>query len=159
MTSTHFMLIEFYASLASFGVIAWIYVVPALRRQDFRAAVTPLLLLHSFRHLGLVYLIPQVVPQAPPERFAMPTAWGDVAAAGLALLALWAVRQRRSFARPLVWVFNLVGFADLLIATVLATEVDMMQYQIGVAYVLPVVVVPALLVSHAMIQWLLLRRD
>lgn len=159
MTSTHFMLIEFYASMVSFAVIAWIYVVPVLRRLDFAAAVTPLLLLHSFRHIGLIYLMPQVVPEAPPESFALPTAWGDVAAAAVALFALWTVRRRRSIAKAAVWVFNVIGFGDLLLATVMATNVDLMQYEIGPAYVLPVLVVPALLVSHGLVQWLLLRRD
>ncbi|MCH9682866.1 MAG: hypothetical protein K0V04_15625 [Deltaproteobacteria bacterium] len=139
-------------------MIAWSYVVPALRRLEFRAAVTPLLLLHSLRHMGLIYLLPQVVPLAPPEQFAVPTAWGDVVSAALALLALWAVRRRSPFDRAAVWVFNVVGVADLLVATVLATQVEMMQYAIGPAYVLPVIVVPALLVSHGLVQWVLLRR-
>jgi hypothetical protein len=152
------MYTEFYMSLTAFALIAAWYVVPALRRRPFAEAVTPILLLHSFRHFGLFYITAMAVPSPPPIGFAAPTAYGDVATALVALVALVAVRKIRGLAVPLVWVFNLVGVGDLVLATVNAQRYGLAAYSVGVAYVLPILVVPALLVSHALVFWLLVRR-
>ncbi|HEV8325379.1 MAG TPA: hypothetical protein VG389_27465 [Myxococcota bacterium] len=158
LSGTAVMLVEFYGSLLSFGLIAAIYVVPAMRRLDFREVVTPILLMHSFRHVGLIYLLFQVVPEVPPPSFAVPTAWGDALTAGLALVALVAVRRRWTGATAAVWLFNVVGSLDLAVATYASTKVDLMKYRIGPAYFLPAIVVPALLVTHALVFWLLIKR-
>jgi hypothetical protein len=57
-----------------------------------------------------------------------------------------------------VWLFNVVGFADLGLASVNADRFQMLSKPIGVAYLLPAIVVPALLVTHVLAFWLLLRR-
>jgi len=158
MTPIAVMYTEFYMSLAAFALIAAWYVVPALRKRTFREAAVPLLLLHTFRHFGLFYITAMAVASPPPAGFAVPTAYGDLAAAVLALIALVAVRTRGSLAVPLVWTFNLVGVADLVLAAVNAQRYGIAAYSIGVAYVLPILVVPALLVSHALVFWLLVRR-
>src|SRR5262247_2370624 len=92
------MYTEFYMSLVSFALIAAWYVVPALRKRPFHEAVAPSLFLHSFRHFGLFYITTTAVASPPPAGFAVPTAYGDVATALLALLALVAVRRRWAFA-------------------------------------------------------------
>ncbi len=158
MTPIAAMYTEFYMSLAAFILIAAWYLVPALRKRPFHEAVTPILFLHSFRHLGLFYITTTAITSPPPAGFSLPTAYGDVATALLALVALLAVRKLRPLAVPLVWIFNLVGFADLLLAAVNAQRYALVSYSIGVAYILPVLVVPALLVTHALVFWLLLRR-
>lgn len=149
---------EFYMSLASFILIAGWYVVPALRTRLFDEAVAPILFLHTFRHFGMFYITTMAVPSPPPAGFAVPTAYGDVATALLALVALVVVRRRWSLARPLVWMFNVIGTLDLMLAAVTAQRYGLASYSVGVAYVLPILVVPALLVSHALVFWLLLRR-
>lgn len=149
---------EFYMSLLSFSLIAWRYWIPAMRERPFAAAVAPVLLLHSFRHLGMMYLSPAAVPDPPAAGFSDPTAWGDVAAAALALVALATLRLDGLPARAAVWAFNLVGFGDLGLATLNAQRFQLLAKPIGVAYLLPVLVVPALLVTHGLVFWLLLRR-
>ena len=158
MTPIAVMYTEFYMSLAAFILIAAWYVVPALRARPFHAAVTPLLFLHVFRHFGLFYITTMAVASPPPAGFAVPTAYGDVAAAVLALVAVVAVRTRRRLAVPLVWTFNLVGVIDLVLAAVNAQRYGLASYSVGVAYVLPILVVPALFVTHALVFWLLVRR-
>lgn len=158
MSAIAVMYTEFYMSLAAFVLIAAWYAVPALRARPFHAAVAPILLLHSFRHFGLFYITTMAVPSPPPLGFAAPTAYGDIATALLALVALVAVRRSRRLAVPLVWTFNLVGVIDLGVAAVNAQRYGLAAYSIGVAYILPILVVPALLVSHALVFWLLLRR-
>jgi hypothetical protein len=45
----------------SWGIIAKRYIWPALRRVPRTEALRPLLLLHTFRFVGLAFLIPGVV--------------------------------------------------------------------------------------------------
>jgi hypothetical protein len=100
-------------SFVTWGIIAascW----PVLRNQPRARALRPLLLLHSFRFLGLAFLVPGVVSPELPGDFARPAAYGDLIAAVLALIALAGLQSRLGIA--LVWVFNLWGSADLLFA-------------------------------------------
>jgi hypothetical protein len=59
-----------------------------LRRRSNADALRPLLTLHAFRFVGLAFLVPGVVSPDLPAAFANPAAYGDLAAAVLALLAL-----------------------------------------------------------------------
>ena len=75
-------------SLVVWGIIAAQYLRPALRQLPGRRALRPLLLLHSFRFIGLAFLVPGVVSPNLPDEFARPAAYGDLVAAVLALVAL-----------------------------------------------------------------------
>ena len=90
---------------------------------------------NSFRFFGLVFLLPGFVGPNLPPGFATPVAYGDLATALLAILALLAVRVRFLF-WPLVWGFNLVGLADLVIDTARAVSVDLPSVagQLGAGY-------------------------
>ena len=108
--------LSFFASVA-FGLVAWgivgaRYIWPELRHKRREDALRPVLILHSFRFLGLVFLIPGVVSPDLPAAFAQPTAYGDIIAAILALLTLLVLP--RSAGVALAWVFNVWGTADLL---------------------------------------------
>ena len=83
----------------AFGFIAWgivaaQYFWPLLRAQARVDALRrPLLLLHSFRFIGLAFLVKGVVAPELPAAFAVPAAYGDLIAAVLALLALAALHS------------------------------------------------------------------
>lgn len=140
-----------------FGLAARIYLVPRLGRLDFRTVMVPILLLHAFRHLGLMFLSPGAIYPGMPSEFAVPAAWGDFLAAVLALIALRAVLSGSRSARPLVWIFNIEGTLDLLNAIVLAT-IHQANAFMGPAYWIPAFWVPALLVTHYLTFVVLLRR-
>jgi len=142
-------------SLVVYSLIARWYVVPRLAALPLRDALTPLLLLHAFRYLGMVFLVPTVVGPALPAAFAVPAAYGDLLAALLALLAIAALRHAWPSAIPLVWLFNVEGTLDLVNAFYQGLRNNV---QLGAAYYIPTVAVPALLVTHAMIFAMLIRR-
>ena len=79
--------------LVGYGLIAQWYVMPILRTLPRARALLPLLLFHSFRFIGLTFLIPGVTAQELDPRFANPAAYGDLLAAVLALLAIVALRR------------------------------------------------------------------
>ena len=104
-----------------FWLVARIYLRPRLSALDPCVVLVPILLLHSTRHLGLMFLAPGATYPGLPSRFAYPAALGDFLASILALLALPAVLYRTGMARPLVWIFNLEGTIDLGAAITLST--------------------------------------
>lgn len=145
-------------SLVSYSLIAKWYVVPWLNARSRNEALTPLLLLHSFRHIGLAFLIVGVTAQPLDPRFSSPAAYGDLLTAVLALIALAAVRGGWSAAMPLVWIFNVVGLVDLANALFQGFRY-IPNGHFGATYFIPAVIVPALLVTHVLVFQLLLRRE
>lgn len=125
-----------------FWLAARIYLVPQLGKFSVQAILTPILLLHSFRHLGLMFLAQGAVHDGMPAQFAYPAAFGDLLAAALAMAAILAGTPRW-----LVWLFNVVGTVDLLLAITLATVYGAPAFM-GAAYWIPAFWVPALLVTH-----------
>jgi hypothetical protein len=143
-------------STVVFYVAARIYLLPQLGRLRPRAVLIPILLLHSLRHLGLMFLTRGATyPGLPPE-FAYPAALGDLIAAALAFFAVFLVSRNSTWARPLVWVFNIFGTLDLLLAIALATVYDAPAFM-GPAYWIPAFWVPALLVTHYITFLILLK--
>ncbi len=137
------------------GIVAWSllftwYVHPALREKSFGEAMRPLLLLHAFRYIGLMFLIPGVTAEPLDARFAAPAAYGDLAAAILALAALQILPVSRKAGIATVWVFNIWGLADLLnaVARGLLFTPD---GALGAAFWIPAVIVPLLIVTHVYI--------
>lgn len=91
--------------------------------------------------------------------FARGLAYGDLVAATLALIALAALRTRLS--GPLVWIFNIFGTADLLNAFYQGDRLSLGNTPgaLGAAYFIPIFGVPLLLVTHALVFRLLMRRE
>ena len=145
------------------GYLAWAlltmtYIWPRLKAMDRVEAQRAIATFNSFRFFGLVFLLPGFVGANLPQAFAVPTAYGDLATAMLAILALVTVRVRFLF-WPLIWAFNLFGLADLVMATVNAvrTHLPSVAGQLGLAYAIPMLYVPALVCMHLVALWLLLR--
>ena len=145
-------------SLLSYSLIANWYVMPALAPMPREKALIALLLPHSFRHIGMAFLIPGVTAEALDPRFANPAGYGDLLAAVLALVAIAALRWRWAAAIPLVWVFNVEGLLDLLNALYRGFRYTP-DGHLGATYFIPAVIVPALLVTHVMVFKLVLRPD
>ena len=139
-----------------FYIAARIYLWPKLPKLPARTALLPILLLHAFRHLGLMFLSPGATYPGMPPQFANPAAYGDLAAALLALAALAALVAGARISKALVWIFNLEGTVDLATAITLAT-VHNAAPSMGPAYWIPAFWVPALLVTHY-ITWVYLLK-
>ena len=144
-------------SFIAWGIVSARYIWPALRLRQRAEALRPLLILHSFRFIGLAFLVPGVVSHDLPSAFAVSAAYGDVIAAALALLSLLSLR---SGAGVLVaWIFNLCGAADLLNAFYQANAAGLSPGQLGTTYFIPTVAVPLLLITHGLAFRILLRHQ
>ena len=135
------------ANTAIFYFAARLYLLPLIPRLGPRQILVPILLLHSTRHLGMMFLTRGATyPGLPPE-FAYPAAFGDLITAVLALVAIPFVLGGSVLARPIVWFFNIFGTVDLLVAIVTATIYNA-AVAMGPAYWIPACWVPLLLVTH-----------
>ncbi len=144
-------------SLISWGIVTARYVWPELRVRQRADALRPLLILHSFRFIGLAFLIPGVVSPDLPSAFAHSAAYGDIIAATLALLSLFSLTRGAGIA--VVWVFNLWGTVDILNAFYQANHAGLLAGQLGAAYFLPTFVVPLLLITHGLVFRILLQHQ
>ena len=145
-------------SFLAYGIVTKLYVLPRLRVMAREDALTALVVPHTFRFVGLSFLVPGVVSPSLPAEFAAPAAYGDLVAAILAVIATLALRARVSWAIAIVWVFNVWGTLDLLNAIYngqIGVRIDVRS--LGAAFYIPTVIVPALLILHALIFWILLR--
>ena len=145
------------------GYVAWLlcfgaYVMPRLKSMDPVKAQRAIATLHSFRFFGLVFIVPGVVGPNLPASFATFAAYWDLATGVLAIFALLTVRIR-----PLFWLFvvafNLVGAIDLIFDYYHATQVGLpaMAGQLGAAYVIPIIYVPLLMITHVVAFYLIVR--
>jgi hypothetical protein len=147
------------------GYVAWLlcfrtYVWPRLKSMDPFDAQRAIATLHSFRFFGLVFILPGIVSPNLPASFAVFAAYGDLATGVLAMLALLAARMR-----PLFWsfvvAFHLVGATDLLVDYYHAIQSDLPARagELGALYAIPIIYVPALMITHVAACYLLLRRQ
>jgi hypothetical protein len=145
------------------GYVAWLlcfraYLLPRLKSMEMVTAQRAIATLHSFRFFGLVFIVPGVVGANLPVSFAGFAAYWDLAAGVLAIMALLTVRIR-----PLFWIFvvafNLVGVVDLILDYYHAVRVGLpaMAGRLGAAYVIPIIYVPVLMITHVVAMYFLVR--
>ena len=145
------------------GYVPWLlcfraYIWPRLKAMEQVEAQRAIATLHSFRFFGLVFIIPGVVGANLPADFAVFAAYGDFATGLLAIFALLTIRIR-----PLFWsfvvAFNLVGAADLIVDYYHGNQVGLpaLAGELGSTYVIPIIYVPVLMITHVVALYLLAR--
>jgi hypothetical protein len=136
------------------------FLKPILPRLNPALVLMPILLLHSLRHLGLMFLTTGVTSPNIPAQFAVPAAAGDFVSAMLALTAAVLIQRKSSWAVPMTWLFTVVGLVDFVSAIALSRIYSAGDF-LGGAYWIPAFWVPMLIVGHiAIIDVLrLLKRE
>ncbi len=153
MSAQAIFVLQFVLSVTLFSLVTKWVVAPWFAKQSQQTALFWLTLPHAFRYIGMVFLVPGVVAQPLPDYFAIPAAYGDLAASVLAILALVLLRTGWKGTMGVVWLFNVVGTADLLNAL---RHVEVVS-DFGSVWYIPTFFVPLLLVSHFMIFARLLK--
>jgi hypothetical protein len=145
------------------GYVAWLlcfraYIWPRLEVMERGKAQRAIATLHSFRFFGLVFILPGVVGPNLPAGFAQFAAYADFATGMLAILALLTATVRPLFGL-FVLAFNLVGAADFLFDYYHAIRVGLPERagELGAAYVIPILLVPLLMITHGAAFYLMAR--
>ena len=155
MNPAQYFALQWVWFLIAWTAIAVLFVAPRVSRLEAREALSIWIAPHLFRVLGVGLLVPNLSPGLPGS-FAASTAIGDSVTSVLALLSLIALHRGWARARVMVWVFNLFGSADLVLATVQAVRIQAATYLEAQWYV-PALVVPLMIVCHVMVFRTLLR--
>jgi hypothetical protein len=135
-----------------------VYALPKLKLMSRFQAQRVIATIHSFRFFGLVFFLPGVVGPHLPAGFATFAAYGDFTTGVLAILALLTARIR-----PLFWffvvAFNLVGTVDIFDAYYNAIRggLPALAGQLGAAYIIPILYVPVLMITHFVALYWLVR--
>lgn len=143
--------------------VAWLlcfrtYIWPRLQSMDDVQAQRAIATLHSFRFFGLVFILPGIVGANLPAGFGPFAAYWDLATGILAIAALATVNVK-----PVFWTcvvaFNCVGIIDFVLDYYHASRVGLPEIagQLGAAYVIPVIYVPLLMITHVTAFYLLAR--
>ena len=144
-------------SFVAWGMVAARYIWPELRLRPRAEALRPLLLLHSFRFVGLAFLMPGVVSPDLPSAFAKSAAYGDLVASILALLALISLPSASGVV--IAWIFSFWGTVDLFNAFYQANHAGLTAGQLGATYFIPTFIVPLLLITHGLGFRILLQQQ
>ncbi len=144
--------------LITWSLLARWFLVPRLAGLPRESALQPLLAVHTLRYVGLIFLAPAATGPSLAQTFAVPAGLGTAIAGVLALISIALLRARSPLAIPVIWIFSVEGIADFANAFLQARSAAVVA-QLGAAYYVPIVIVPAALVAHVMILGMLLRRS
>jgi hypothetical protein len=100
-------------SFVASGLVTGLYLVPALEAMATKDALTAIAVIHTYRFIGLAFLVPGVVSEELPREFARPAAYGDLIAAILAVLSTVMLHGDVVGALAVTWLFNIWGTGDL----------------------------------------------
>lgn len=145
------------------GLLAWvlyvgIYWYPKLIAAGRRQALRQIAMLHAFRFEGLLFLMPAFVGKGLPAAFAVPAAYGDLTTSLLAIASIVTFRWER-MSLVFTALYTIIGAADIVnnVYRVIALGIDQHTELLGVAYVIPVLYVPVLFITHGIAAWLCLK--
>src|SRR5438552_2660404 len=109
--------IQFLTSITVYLILSYFFVLPYLKTKSRHVALTILTLPHLIRHIGMTLLIPGVVVGANlNQNFATSTAIGDYITLILAIISIIALQKKSKLAIPMVWILNLCGLTDIILA-------------------------------------------
>ena len=145
-------------SLIVFALIAKWFIAPRLSKLALEDALIPLALLHVFRYTPMTLFAPGQVEANIPVNVANSIAYGDLVAGILALIAAVFLKYRISGAIVMAWIFNIVGVIDIINALYQGIGAELYQYSLGFNWYILTYYVPALVVSHAMMIYRLVKK-
>ncbi|HKF17204.1 MAG TPA: hypothetical protein VKF14_08470 [Candidatus Dormibacteraeota bacterium] len=139
-------------------VLAVWYVGPWMMRRPLAVALAVPLWVHGFRYVALQIFSAQHFGFGISDTLAKEIAWGDVAGALLALVALWLLRRGSRAAVLVVWVFVVATTLDLLNATVGGIRERALESAFGVTWLILNLYAPLLWITLALVVWRLVTR-
>lgn len=114
----NFTIINLQALVGTIAIILgfryWIH--PRISKLPINEALLPLVFLNTFRYLGLSFMAKEQFYDGFPQDFLTTVGLLDFTTAILAIISFVALKNKWRFAILLVWIFNVVGFGDLITA-------------------------------------------
>jgi hypothetical protein len=114
----NFTIINIQSIIGSISIILgfnW-WIKPRIAKLPIYDALLPFVFLNTFRYLGLSFMAKEQFYSGFPTDFLTTVGIWDMSTAILAIIASIALKTKWKFAIPVVWIFNIVGFTDLITA-------------------------------------------
>jgi hypothetical protein len=156
----NFVIINLQAILGSISIILGFkyWVQPRLAKLSFQDALLPLVFINSFRYLGLSFMAKEQFYDGFPIEFLTTVGLWDMATSILAIIASIALKNKWSFSIPLVWIFNIVGFADLITAFPQFFGLKLYDHNLGTIWLMFITYGLVAFLSHIYIFYRLLKK-
>ena len=114
----NFLIINLQAMTGTVAIILGFryWIQPRISKRSLHEALLPFVFLNTFRYLGLSFMAKEQFYDGFPTEFLTTVGLLDFTTAILAIITAIALKNKWRFAIPLVWLFNVVGFGDLITA-------------------------------------------
>lgn len=133
------------------------FVFPKLAKLSIYEALVPMVLIHGLRYLGMVFMVDTQVYEAFPDDLAFTVGMWDFSTAMLAVITAFALKNKWKYAIPLVWVFNIFGFTDLIVAFPQVFAIEFYNYDLGTMWWAFTTIGVVNVISHFYIFYRLIR--
>ncbi len=135
------------AFLTAYLALRW-FILPKVSKLPIHEALIPFVFVQAIRYLGMMFMVDNQIYDAFPTNLAHTIGLWDYSVSILALITTYALKISWKYAIPLVWVFNIWGFVDLLTALPQVSALEFYNYDIGGIWWMSVIVGPITIVSH-----------
>lgn len=159
MSGPEIFRIHLVIGMAAWALFVSIFWWPALDAAGRRQAFRQIAMLHAFRFEGLLFLMPAFVGAGLPAAFAVPAAYGDLTASILAIASIATFQWERT-SLVFTLLYTLIGTADLINNFYLVITLGISNHpeSFGVTYLIPILYVPLLLITHGITLWFFFAR-
>lgn len=124
------------------------WIQPRIANSSIHAALLPFVFLNTFRYLGLTFMAQEQFYNDYPSDFLTTVGILDMSTAVLAIISVIALKNKWSSAIPIVWIFNIVGFGDLITAFPQFFGLELYNHNLGFIWLIFVTYGLATFLSH-----------
>jgi len=124
------------------------WIQPRIANLSIHAALLPFVFLNTFRYLGLSFMAQEQFYNDYPSEFLTTTGLLDLSTAVLAIISVIALKNKWSLALPIVWIFNIVGFGDLITAFPQFFGLELYNHNLGFIWLVFITYGLATFLSH-----------
>jgi len=124
------------------------WILPRVSKLSIHEALLPFVFLNTFRYLGLTFMAKEQFYNGFPPEFLTTVGLLDFTTAILAIIAVIALKNKWSFAISLVWIFNVIGFGDLITAFPQFFALELYNQNLGFIWLMFVTYGLATFLSH-----------
>ncbi|NCN11284.1 MAG: hypothetical protein GW938_15715 [Leptospira sp.] len=132
------------------------WIQPRISKLPIHEALLPFVYLNTFRYLGLSFMAKEQFYNGFPSDFLTTVGLLDFATSILAISSVIALKNKWNFAIPLVWIFNIVGFGDLISAFPQFFGLKLYNHDLGFIWILFVTYGLTTFLSHIYIFYRLI---
>lgn len=132
------------------------WIQPRISKLPIHEALLPFVYLNTFRYLGLSFMAKEQFYNGFPSDFLTTVGLLDFATSILAISSVIALKNKWNFAIPLVWIFNIVGFGDLISAFPQFFGLKLYDHDLGFIWILFVTYGLTTFLSHIYIFYRLI---